>query len=370
MRTSTMRRLTLALLAGTISLSIAGCSGGGTVAAPDRTLAPPVAGEIAQGALSGTTLTFASTGGIVEEGTKTAIWDPFEKQSGATVVQDAYDEAKLKAMVESGQVVWDITVASQFSLASWCGTLYEKIDFSQVDTSKVPEGLTTDCSIPQISYGMVVVYNTDKFGDNPPTSLADFFDTTKYPGKRGVNMTPYVDPQTLEIALLAEGKDPKDFTTDDIPAAIAKYRSLGSDLVGWTSGAQAQQQLESGEVAMSLVWSGRGYGAAAAGAKVAPIWNEWTLLTDSLAIPKGAKDVQASLAALNYYLGADQQAALTEQTSYGGSNIDSKPSVDPLLSDWLVTDHLDTAHRTDLKFWVDNADAVSSAWGDWISGVQ
>ncbi|WP_336659757.1 extracellular solute-binding protein [Leucobacter sp. USHLN153] len=363
----------IAVVAGgaALALALVGCSGGGgsEEAAPERDLGTPVAGEVPEGAFDGVTLTFAGSGGIFQDGQTEAMWDPFAEASGATVNQDAFDSGKLKAMVDAGNVTWDVVNATQFDTARGCGTLYEKYDYDQVDISKIPEGtITDDCMVPQIVYGLVVAYNTEAFGDNPPTSAADFFDTEKFPGKRTVSQSTYVDPQTVEFALTAQGKDVNDISVDDIEGAFDMYRDLGDDVIGWTTGAQAQQQLEAGEAVMGLVWSGRGYGAADAGAPVAPMWDEWMLMVDSNGIPKGVKDKQAALAMVNYSLGAEQQAKMSELTSYGGVNVDAKPELDETLSDWMVTDHMDSGIKPNVDFWVENYDALASAWAGWATG--
>ncbi len=371
MRNQNLKRQLCAIaMGGVATLLLAGCAGGNDAApAADRDLGTPVAGVVPEGVFDGVTLTYAASGGIFQDGQRDAAWDPFAKISGANFLQDAFDAGKLKAMVDSGNVTWDITNATQFDTARGCGTLYEEYDYSQVDISKVPEGTITDkCMVPNILYGLVVAYNTDAFGDNPPTSAADFFDTTKFPGKRTVSQSPYVDPQTVEFALAADGKDVNDVTVADIDVAFDKYRALGDDVIGWTSGAQAQQQLESGEAVMGLVWSGRGYGAAAAGAPVAPMWDEWMIMVDSTAIPKGVKDPQAAFAAVNFYLGAEQQARMTELTSYGPVNVDAKPKVDATLETWLTTEHLETGIAPNIDFWVENYDALSAAWASWVTG--
>lgn len=364
------RRIGPAATAALALLALTACS---TTTAPaeipDRDLGTPVAGHVAEDVFSGVTLTYAGTGGIFQEGQTAAAWDPFAEQSGATVLQDAFDSGKLKAMVDSNNVSWDVVNTTQFDTARNCGTLYQELDYSQIDVSGVPEGtITDDCMVPNLLYGLVLVYNTEAFGDNPPTSAADFFDTEKYPGKRTVSRGSQVDPQNIEFALLAEGRDPADVAVDDIDWAFDKYRALGDDLIGWTTGAQAQQQLESGEAVLGLVWSGRGYGAAAAGAPVAPVWDEWMIIIDSTGIPQGVKDPQAAHAAVNYFLGAEQQARITELTSYGGVNVDAAPEVDALVEEWLTTDHLDTGIAPQIDFWVENYDALATAWAAWATG--
>ncbi len=364
-------RVTLAIAAtAVVAIGLVGCSSGQAEApVAERDLGTPVAGEIAEGALDGVTLTFAGSGGVFQDGQDESLWQPFANASGATVLMDAFDAGKLKAMVDAGNVSWDVVNATQFDTARGCGTLYEEYDYDQVDISNIPPELITDkCMTPQIVYGLVVAYNTEAFGDNPPTSAADFFDTKKFPGKRTVSTSTYVDPQVVEFAMVADGKDPKDATVEDIEAAFDKYRSLGDDVIGWTSGSQSQEYLESGEAVMGLVWSGRGYGAAKNGGAVTPMWDEWMLMVDSNGIPKGVKDKQAALAMVNYSLGAEQQAKMTELTSYGSVNSNAKPKMDELLDTWMVTNHYDTAIAPNVDFWVKNYDALAAAWANWATG--
>ena len=368
--TTLSRTASAAALLGAAALLLAACSGGQEAPPEDRDFGDPVAGEVTEGVLDGVTLTYAGPGGIFQEGQDEAIWQPFAEASGATMQMDAFDAGKLKAMVDSGNVTWDLVDTSQVDSARGCGTLYEKIDRSRIDTSKLPEGtLTDDCMIPNVMYGFVIAYNTEAFGDNPPTSAADFFDTEKFPGKRTVPATTYVDPQNMEFPLMADGVDLDNLKPEHIEQAIEKYRSLGDDGIVWTTGAQAQQQLESGEAVMGFVWSGRGYGAADAGAPIAPVWNDWLVAIDSSAIPKGAKDPEASHAAINYFLGADQQAGMTELNSMGPVNVDAEPQVDETLGEWLASSRFDSGHVPDIEFWVENYDAMASAWAGWVTGA-
>lgn len=358
----------LALAAASVLL-LAACSSGSTEPPANRDFGTPKVGEVAADVLDGATLTYSGPGGIFQEGQDEAIWQPFAQTSGATMHMDAFDAGKLKAMVDSGNVSWDIVDTSQVDTARGCGTLYEKIDRSLIDTSELPEGTITDeCMIPNVMYGFVIAYNTEAFGDNPPTSAADFFDTKKFPGKRTVPQTTYVDPQNMEFPLMADGVDLDNLKPEHIPQAIEKYKSLGDDMIGWTTGAQAQQQLESGEAVMGFVWSGRGYGAAEAGAPIAPVWDEWLVAIDSTAIPKGAKDLAASHAAINYFLGSKQQANMTELNSMSPVNVNAEPNVDETLAAWLASSRFETGVVPSIDFWVENYDAMASEWATWVTG--
>lgn len=366
------KRTTSAGVAAVALLVLSGCGGsGGQEAAPTRDYGPPTAGKVKQGVLEGATLTFASSGGLFQDGQDKAVWQPFEKESGAQVQQDDMTMAKMKAMVDSKSVTWDVVAGGRYDSARYCGKYFEKLDKTKVDTSKIPEGLIGDeCMVPDIVFGNLLVYNADVYKDNPPTSWADFFDTKKFPGKRGLNMTPDAEPGIIEAALLGDGVTPDNMYPIDFDRAFKKLKSIKDSVVPWTSGAQSQQQLESGEVAMAWVWSGRGYGAAAAGAPIKPVWSDnWLVAVDTLNIPHGAPDVDASHAMINYYLGAEQTAKLTELTSYSPVNVDAKPNVPPAAKEWLITpDLVKKGHVPDIDFWVKNWDQFVKLWGDWVSG--
>lgn len=353
----------------------AGCSSGGSAPAADVDLGsgPPQAGTVKAGALDGVTLTFVSYGGIFQEGQTKAALEPFAEESGAKILQDGpTDNAKIKAQVDSGNVTWDVIDSTNVFTAANCGELFMPIDTSIVDISKIPPGTKTDdCSVPAMAYGLIVVYNTEKYGANPPQSWADFFDTTRFPGKRGIQgISGDIDPGMLEGALLADGVAPEAVYPIDTDRALAKFSSIRDDIVFWTSGAQSQQQIEAGQVDMALVWSGRAYSAVKNGAPFAPMWNQWMPMADTIAVPVGAKNPKASMALINYYLGAEQQAKLAELTSYSPANVDSKPQLDELAAQYVTTTPEREKDRfpTDLTWWAENHDPMVAAYADWLAG--
>lgn len=344
-------------------------SGPGEAANIDLGSGPPQAGTVKADALKGVTLTFVSYGGIYQEGQTKAAVDPFATESGARILQDGpTDNAKIKAQVDSGNVTWDVIDSTNVFTAQHCGELFMPIDTSIVDVSKIPPSAKTDeCSVPAMQYGLIVVYNTEKFGANPPKSWADFYDSARFPGKRAIRE---LDPGVLEGALLADGVAPDKMYPIDVDRALRKISSIRGDIVFWTTGANAQQLIESGQVDMALVWSGRAYSAVKNGAPFAPMWNQWMPEADTITVPKGAKNPKASMALINYYLGAQQQAKLTELTSYSPINIDSKPQLDDLAKSFLTTSPERAKDRfpLDIAWWSENNDAMIGAYTNWLAG--
>ncbi|BBY89380.1 ABC transporter substrate-binding protein [Mycolicibacterium tokaiense] len=376
MTTTPIRRVPLALTAAAVITAVtAACSASSQAPSTELDLGsgPPQAGTVKAGALDGVTLTFVSYGGIFQDGQTKAAIEPFAQESGATVLQDGPTEnSKIKAQVDSGNVTWDVVDTTNVFSAKNCGELFMPIDTSIVDTSKIPEGAQTDeCSVPAMGYGLIVVYNTEKYGANPPKTWADFYDTAKFPGKRGMQgISGELDPGVFEGALLADGVAADAIYPIDAERALGKMSSIRDDFVFWTTGAQAQQLLEAGQVDMALLWSGRAYSAVKNGAPFAPMWDQWMPEADTIAVPKGAKNPKASMALINYYLGAEQQAKLSELTSYSPINVDAKPQLDELAQAYLTTSPERLADRfpIDLPWWAENQDAMITAYTDWLAG--
>jgi putative spermidine/putrescine transport system substrate-binding protein len=179
-----------------------------------------------------------------------------------------------------------------------------------------------------------------------------------------------LDPGVYEGALLADGVARDAIYPIDAQRALDKMSTIRDDFVFWTTGAQAQQLIEAGQVDMALVWSGRAYSAVKNGAPFAPMWDQWMPEADTIAVPKGAKNPKASMALINYYLGAQQQAKLSELTSYSPINVDAKPELDDLAKSYLTTSPERLADRfpIDLAWWAENQDAMITSYTDWLAG--
>jgi len=330
----------------------------------------PVAGETVEGSLAGKSMTFASWGGIFQEGQMKALED-FVAKSGVTLYEDGpAEQSKVKAQVESGNVLWDVVVTSNYLPFVECGKLFLKLDFSKIDVSKVPEGQVGECSVPAMNYGTLLMYNKDTYGDNPPTSWADFFDTEKFPGKRAIPGYSDAEGFIVELAFLAEGMKQEDMFPADIDRALDKYRAMRDDLILWTTGAESEQLMESGEADMVMGWTGRGLNAIRNGANFAPVWKDWVVVKDQVVVPVGVKDPDASFALINAYLGAEAQAKFTEVTSYSPINVDAKPQLDELGASFLSTapDKLAQAYEQNIPYWVEHYDELLSKWAEFLAG--
>ncbi|TIV69366.1 MAG: extracellular solute-binding protein [Mesorhizobium sp.] len=315
----------------------------------------PVAGEVKDGSLKGKTLTFVSYGGIYQDGQAAALKE-FVDKSGVKLLNDGPTEiAKLQAQVESGNVTWDVVDTGDLPPYVHCGKLFQKLDLSKLDVSKIPEGQVGECSVPAMNYGVVLMYNIEKYKDNPPKSWADFFDTEKFPGVRGLDGSGDPTGGLLEQAFKVAGGDPKAMTAGDID---------------WKTGAESQQLAESGEADMLMMWTGRAMTAVKNGAKYAPAWQDWLVVMDQMTIPVGVKDTDAAYALLNAYLGKQSQEILAQQTSYTPINNDAQPKVDASVAAFLTNtpERQKQGYKQNIKFWVENFPLAQEKWSALMAG--
>lgn len=330
----------------------------------------PVAGEVEEGSLAGKTLTFVSYGGIYQDGQIASLQD-FVAKSGVTLLSDGPTEvAKIQAQVESGDVQWDVVDTGTLTPYVYCGTLFQKLDFSKIDISNIPEGQVGECSVPAMNYGTVLMYRKSAYGDNPPKGWADFFDTENFPGTRAMPGDSEPDTTLIELALLADGVPQDELFPADVDRALDKFRALGDDLIFWKTGAESQQMMESGEADMVIAWSGRAMGAQKNGADYEPVWQDWIVVKDQLTIPMGVKDVDAAHALINAAIGKRAQEIMTEQTSYSPIHKDAQPQVDDLVQNWLTNtpEKIELGYQQNIEYWVANYDEVETKWGEFIAG--
>ena len=326
-------------------------------------------------AFAGDSLTITSWGGAYQDSQKKAYFEPYTA-AGNTITEAEYngEVAKIKAMVEAKAITWDvIDVDSPTALQGCAEGALEVIDWAKlgVDKSKMLGSDVSDCAVPTIVFGTVFGYDTSKFKDGPKT-IADFFDTAKFPGKRGMQKNPTMN---LEWALIASGVDAKDVykvlaTKQGVDKAFAKLDTIKKDAVWWESGAQAPQLLADGQVVMTSAWNGRLQKAIDVDKKPFKIvWDHQGLDWDLWSITKGSPKLEEAYRFLKFASGAGPQAEQTKYIAYGPANSDAIPNVAPTTLPNLPTapDNLKTAFNIDTKFWADNGDQLKERFNAWLA---
>jgi len=320
-------------------------------------------------------ITVTSWGGTYQDGQRVTYFEPFTAKTGIKITEETYsgELAKIKAQVDSGDVVWDVVDVDSNMIATGCDEgLFEVLDYSRIlDRSKFVAGAATDCAVGTIVVTTVAAYDTTVFAEGP-TTVANFFDLEKFPGKRGMWKRPYVN---LEWALIADGVAPADVytvlgTPEGLDRAFAKLDTIKDQLVWWEAGAQPAQLLADKEVALTTAWSGRIQTAISEEKKpFAVVWDGQALDFNSWAIPRGAKNLDASYAFIAFASDAEVMATQSKVSAYGPANTDAMTFIAPEVAATLPTspDHMGNPLVYDVGFWGANGEALTLSFNNWLA---
>ncbi|KFE36610.1 ABC transporter substrate-binding protein [Thioclava atlantica] len=334
-------------------------------------------------------VTVLSWGGAYEKSQVEAYNKPFAEKTGITVNMEAADNpaTPIKAQVEAGNVSIDVADVEKSDAVRLCDEgLLEPIDPAtdlaagadgSAATDDFIDGALTDCGVANIVWSTVMAYNTDKVKGSP-ASIADFFDTEKFPGKRGLRKSAKA---TLEMALMADGVPAGDVykvlsTPEGVDRAFKKLDTIKNDIVWWDAGAQPPQLLADGEVVMTTAYNGRIFNAEVAeGQPFKIVWDGQVLDFDFFVIPKGAPHMDAAKAYLKFATETKQLADQAKWISYGPARKSSAPMVGVYQDGKTqMGPHMPTAPENmknalvnDFEFWADHDTELSERFNAWLA---
>ena len=319
--------------------------------------------------------TIASWGGGYQDSQRKHFFKPFGDSKGIQVLEDTYlgGWAQFKAMQETGNRPWDVVQIETSELIRGCEEgLFVKLDWSRIGPKEnFVEPAVAECGLGVVVVSQLVAWNP-KNAKVQPTTIADFFDLEKIPGKRGLR----TDPKgTLEFALMADGVDVADVykvmnTKAGLDRAFAKLDSIKSAIQWWEAGAQAPEWLISGDVVMSTAYNGRISKANKEGHGLKMLWQNNILYVDKWVIFKDSEHVDTSYEYLKFFADPKREAAFTDDYSYGQPNKAAINFIKPEVAVQLpagdnIKDARDTGRDDSVEYWLDNSDEIFERWTAW-----
>lgn len=326
------------------------------------------------------TLTVVSFGGAYGAAQQVHQIDPYMKETGNKVLFENYTGgvAEIKAQVESGNIQWDVVDIETIDLERACAEgLLEVIprdilkpapDGTPAEKDFIPDALSNECGVGEIVWSTVFAYNHDRLTGDKPTTMKDFFDLKKFPGKRALRKRPQVN---LEWALLADGV-PADkvyevlATPEGQAQAFAKLDSIKSDIVWFDSWSQAPQLLNDGGAVFVQSANGRFFDAIRRENKPFTIvWDGHLYDLDAWGIVKGTPKLKE---ALNFVAFTTTTKALSgfQDVAYGPPRKSSMELVDKDVVDHLPTAHIDAGLKADGIFWADYGENLGEKFNEWL----
>jgi len=310
-------------------------------------------------------------GGPYTTAYREAFYDPFEKATGIKVVSVARESqpvAQFAAMVQTKNYVWDVTTLTLSADIPYLESkgLLEPIGLKASDYPDImPEAITPNWLGVDV-YSTVLAYRADKFKDGGPKSWADFWDVKKFPGRRCLRRSPL---DTLEQALLADGVPLDKLYPLDVDRAFRSLDKIKPHVdIWWTSGAQAMQAIQSGDVDMISTWNGRAQAAKDGGAPVSIVWNQGLYSIEGWGIPKGTPRADAARQFVRFCADAKRQALLTRTLAYGPTNRKAFETIAKDRAALLPTtpENIRDMRLPSPQWWEANRQKVTERFNSWI----
>ena len=296
----------------------------------------------------GESLVFVSWGGAYQGAQRKAYLEPFQEKFGIEIVEESPVEyAKIRSMAETGNVTWHVVdISGLGGIQQGLSGALEELDFGIIDHRDFPEIIRDAPWMGGggMTFSNVIAYSTKTYPEDgsQPTTMADFFDVEKFPGRRGMSRPEWGWKPNLHFALLsanpelletAEGRATLTRLSDEqIDEAFEIMRDFKPHVtIWWTQGSDCPVLLVSGELDMCTAWNGRIFDAQKEGAPVKVCWTCGHVLnTEAFVVPKGLKEQdsrQFELAQLFLAWTAfpEINAQLSKYISYGPINLGAIP---------------------------------------------
>lgn len=342
----------------TAGLLVVGCSSGG--ATSDSAPA---------------TFTFSAGGGSNQTAFAAACVTPFAKLHHLTPVEDENTEgiAQLEVMEKDHDVTLNVDLdAVQAPGAGNWDSLLDPINYNIVNRSLLSAQYYSKYGVGHDTFALVIVYNKKAFGANPPKTLADFFNTQKYPGRRafpGVLVDgPAVSSEMVDAA--ATNTFPPKYPLNSTKI-FNLLTSVQNDLKLYNSSAQAEEMFDSGQVKMGIIYASHVPAIIQAGVPLAIQWNQNVANFETLEIPKGAPDPTLDNEFINYCISKIAQAKYSELHPDGPVN-PAAFSVLPKSDDALFPSYPSNAKvgfEISSSYWTPAVvNTFTQAWEQWQAG--
>ncbi len=342
----------------------------------------------------------ASWGGAYTESQKLGYGDPTAAALGVPVnwVDYAGGLSEIKAQKEAGAITWDIIDVYAMDTINGCDEgLFVEFDFDK-DFPAAPDGtpasedffapMPSKCAVGNILYSWTYGYHDEKIGSNKPKTIKDFFNTKKWPGKRGIYKTAM---HNLEMALAAEGVPSGKLydileTDAGLERAFNKIKELCTDPKGgcvfWSAGAKPPELLMQGEVVMSTGWNGRFFNAEIGeGAPIKQVWDAQGLDYQYMSVVKGGPNEADAMKAIAEMTSTEGLAGSAKYIAYAPwrkSSLKIIEAGEPWYKDGKTNmlpqmptapDNTKNYFLVDPIFWADNSTEIGEKWEAMKAGL-
>lgn len=317
-----------------------------------------------------TNLTISSFGGSYQNTLREAFFIPFTKSTGYNIIENthSYDYSKIDAMVQSGNILWDIVeVESHYALKGIDKGYFETLNKDIVPIEKFRNDCVNDYAVAVECWAEVIAWNKQRIGDSPnPNSWADLWDLEKYPGKRAFEKRPHF---TIVIALLADGVEPQNiYPIDDkkLKQAFDKLDEIKEHILWWSSGSELQQLMREGAT-IAAAWNGRIWSLMLESLELEYTMNHGIVDWTWWVVLKGAKNKSLAMQFLKSTARKEAGEIIMNEHGYGSPLVESPVPNDDIVNYIPTFDEHQNLMIFNAKWWAENEDTIMMEWEIWFA---
>ncbi len=334
-------------------------------------------------------LTVVSWGGSYAEACVKGYHERFTDETGIKVDLEDYNGglAQIRTQVESGSVHWDVVDLNPEDAIVGCDEgILEPINHSLLPhgTDESPatedfyEGMLSECGVGNVIFSNVIAYNTENIQGEKPSTVQDFFDLKKFPGRRGMRRVPQ---DNLEWAVMTLGVPVNKVyetlsTKEGLDRAFAKLDTIKDQIVWWEAGAQPPQLLADGEVTMSTAYNGRIFNAQVLEKQsFAIIWHDQILDHSELTIVAGAPNLDNARNFVRFAAEVESMLGVARYIAYSPArksgqhlNITHAITGDDMESHFpTFSENAKYYLLSNVQWWTDNKEEMNERFNSWLA---
>ncbi len=334
-------------------------------------------------------ITVVSFGGSYARACVKGYHESFTAETGIKVNLEDYNGglAQIRAQVEAGSVHWDVVDLNVSESVTGCDEgVLELIDHSILPPGPngeppaedfLPE-TNTECGVGTLLFSTIYAYNPKTLRGPPPTTIADFFDLERFPGRRGMNRRPHAN---LEFALLADGVAKERVyevlsTQEGLDRAFRKLDTIKDEVVWWEAGAQPPQLLADGEVVMSTAWNGRIFNAQVLeGQPFVIVWDGQIMDRGQLVVVADTPKLDDALRFVRHAARSESMAGVGRYIAYSPARRSGQDLIDRHAETGTdMWPHMPTNPENmknflmaDWEWWADHSDEMQERFAAWLA---
>lgn len=311
-------------------------------------------------------------GGATNERIESFFMPELVSEYGITAEFTSYpDVARLEVMDQIGNVEWDLVdfEGAQMNIASEKGLL-RPIDYdlihSVVPAEELHSAVCREYGIGSVSFSTNIGWNSELYPEGPQ-SWVEFFDTEKFPGRRGL----YAQPRpSFEIALMAAGVPREEIYPMDMDEAFEALDAIRPKVDLWVERtSQWGVLLQNNEVDLCGASLGRLVEEKLAGRSFDFNFRQSILEQSYWTVPANAPAGDDAMKALAWFMRAEGQKAYAESTPSGLTNT---TIYEGLSGDYAPYAPASPENTVDTLFiddvwWTEHAEEAQLRWLDWLS---